>query len=81
MVITRNMVTNQVQEETANNQMEPMEMIRRMERQMDEMQRKWEEEIKALRVENEIIRQEKGSKGPILNTLTLSRPDGTMHHK
>lgn len=48
---------------------------------MDEMQRKWEEEIKALRVENEIIRQEKGSKGPILNTLTLSRPDGTMHHK
>lgn len=41
---------------------------------MDEMQKKFTEEIRALRVENEIIWLEKGGKGLAPSTSTFSKP-------
>lgn len=38
---------------------------------MDEMQKKYEEELKALQAKNAIIRHERGGKDPVPSTLTL----------
>lgn len=50
------MVRKLEREETVNEQIDQMEIMRRMQRQMDEMQRKYDEGIKALTSNNMIIR-------------------------
>ncbi|WVZ05942.1 hypothetical protein V8G54_019288 [Vigna mungo] len=57
----KNMMSKQGQEETVNNQMDPMKVMRRMQQHMDEIHRKYEEEIQ--------IRRTK-----FLSTLNLSGP-------
>lgn len=49
-------MSNPGQEEKIKNQMHPMKVMRRMQQHMDEIHRKYKEEIQMLRAKNEIIR-------------------------
>ena len=72
MVTIRNMTNNVVQEETSDHQMDPREMMRNMQKRISDMCKKYEEELRALHVENAAIQQEWGTKGLMPSTPTLS---------
>lgn len=71
VVTTKNMVSNVALEEPFYDHMDVREMMRRMQRQMDEMQMKYEKEIKVLHAKIKIIRQKRNDKSLIPSILTL----------
>ncbi|KOM31497.1 hypothetical protein LR48_Vigan01g105200 [Vigna angularis] len=68
------MTDNVVLEEASKEQhMDPMEMIRKMNKDIEEMKRRHEEErkdLQALREKSTLIKQQMNNKGPTLSTPT-----------
>ena len=63
------MARNVVLEEASHNQMDPREMMRNLQKRMDEMQN-WYEGLKTFWVENTTMQQGQGTMDPVLSTMT-----------
>jgi len=55
---TRNMTSNVTGEEIHSDEMEVREMMRRMQKQMEDMQNKYKKDLRELRVENEARKEQ-----------------------